>query len=513
VTRLHGLGLTIVLALALVGAEVGAPRPPVRSLAASPPASDAGVTGARPAALTFDVDDPLAPQQWYIERTRALSKWAEPPSLAPVRVAVIDSGIDLGHPELAGRVAAARSFVSAPVKDTEGHGTIVSGVIAAQPGNAAGIAGLAPSAELIVAKVVRSDRSIGVREEARAIRWAVDQGARVINMSLGGIRDPGKPSRDTFSAVEAEAVRYAVRKGVLVVAAVGNGDQAPKQPWPYASYPAALPHVLGVSAVDQDGTSPGFSNRDPIYNDIAAPGVDILSTFPRSLTARRPECVEQGFTLCGTDEFTAPEGTSFAAPIVTAMAANLIATRPGLRPEQVSALLQRSAVDATPTTGCGLCVPGRDALTGWGVVDGEAALTALEGEVPPPDSLEPNDDAGGQARRLFFAPGRTGRTVDATLDYWDDEDDVYAVRLARGQRLFASLSARKGGLVLALWRPETTSVDDLGRQDLRVRLANTPGPRERLSWTADEPGWHFLQVRLPSRTGPFPYRLSVVRPG
>lgn len=511
-TRLHGLGLTLVLVLALVGAKVGTPQPQARSLAAIPPAPDARGARARPAALSFDVDDPLAPQQWYLERTRALSKWVVPPSLAPVRVAVIDSGLDLGHPELAGRVVAARSFVAAPVKDTEGHGTIVSGVIAARSQNAAGIAGLAPSAELIVAKVVRSDRSIRVREEARAIRWAVDQGARVINMSLGGVRDPGKPSRDTFSEAEADAIRYAVRNGVLVVAAVGNGDQAPRQPWPYASYPAALPHVLGVSAVDLDGASPGFSNRDPIYNDLAAPGVDILSTFPRSLTARRPECVEQGFTLCATDEFTAPEGTSFAAPIVTALAANLIATRPSLRPEQVSVLLQRSAVDATPATGCGLCVPGRDALTGWGVVDGEAALTALEREVPPADSLEPNDDAGGRAWRLFFAPGRTGRTIDATLDYWDDEDDVYAVRLARGQRLFAALSAKKGGLVLALWRPATVSVDDLGRQELRVRLANTPGPRERLAWTADEPGWYFLHVRLPSRTGPFPYRLSVVRP-
>lgn len=511
-TRLPALGLVTILALTLVGAALSGPRAPVRSLEAVAKSPRAPAVRARPAIPSLVVDDPLAPQQWYLDRTRALSKWVQPPSLAPVRVAVIDSGVDLGHPELAGRVVAARSFVAAPVRDTEGHGTIVSGVIAARLGNAVGIAGLAPSAELIVAKVVRSDRSIGVGEEARAIRWVVDQGARVINMSLGGIRDPSKPSRDTFSEVEAEAIRYAVRKGVLVVAAVGNGDQAPRQPWPYASYPAALPHVLGVSAVDQVGSSPGFSNRDPIFNDIAAPGVDILSTFPRSLTARRPECVEQGFTLCGTDEFTAPEGTSFAAPIVAAIAVNLIATRPGLRPEQVSAILQRSARDATPGTGCGLCVPGRDALTGWGVVDGEAALTALGGELPPPDSLEPNDDAGGQARRLFFAPGRTGRTVEATVDYWDDEDDVYAVRLSRGQRVFVSLSAKKGGLVLALWRPETTSVDDLGRQDLRVRLANTPGPRERLAWTADEAGWHFIQVRLPSRTGPFPYRLAVVRP-
>ena len=78
-----------------------------------------------------------------------------------------------------------------------------------------------------------------------------------------------------------------------MVAAVGNADQAPTSPWPYASYPAALPHVMGVSALARDGSVP-FSNRDPIYNDIAAPGEDIVSTFPRQLTNDRPTCDEQG---------------------------------------------------------------------------------------------------------------------------------------------------------------------------------------------------------------------------
>ena len=86
-----------------------------------------------------------------------------------------------------------------------------------------------------MAKVVGPQRSIPVEAEARAIRWAVAKGARVINMSLGGLRDPADPSRDTYSRLEADAVSYAVSKGVLVVAAVGNADQAPFQPWPYAS--------------------------------------------------------------------------------------------------------------------------------------------------------------------------------------------------------------------------------------------------------------------------------------
>ena len=88
-------------------------------------------------------------------------------------------------------------------------------------------------------------------------------------MSFGGVRDPYDSSRDTFSQLEASAVAYAVSQGVLVVAAVGNADNAPQQPWGYAGYPAALPHVLGVSAVNRDGSVPLFSNRDSVYNDLA----------------------------------------------------------------------------------------------------------------------------------------------------------------------------------------------------------------------------------------------------
>ena len=106
----------------------------------------------------------------------------------------------------------------------------------------------------------------------KAIRWAVEQDARVINMSLGGFRDPRDPDRDAFSPLEAQAIGWAHGRGVVIVAAVGNNTDTPPSPWPYASYPAALPHVLGVSALARDGSVPAFSHRDKIYNDIAAPG-------------------------------------------------------------------------------------------------------------------------------------------------------------------------------------------------------------------------------------------------
>jgi subtilisin family serine protease len=481
-------------------------RPLAAAIAIAVAAALAGSAEAGPAAG----GDPLSPDQWYLTRTRALEGLPASSGLAPVRVAIIDSGVDRRHPDLAGRIVGARSFVGGTVDDTQGHGTVVAGIVAANVDNGIGIAGLAPTAELLVAKVVAADGTISPRAEARAIRWAVDSGARILNMSLGGLRDPRDADRDEFSVREAEAVRYAVKRGVLVVAAVGNGDQAPREPWPFATYPAALRHVLGVSAVGRTGGVPSFSNRDQVFNDIAAPGVAIVSTFPRSLTEDRPDCEPQGYTLCASDDFVEPDGTSFAAPQVTAIAANLLAVRPSLRAEQLSAILMRTAADATPATGCTRCSVGRDALTGWGEIDGAAAVSALTGALPPADRFEPNDDAGSQAVRLSV-PGQAARVVRATLDFWDDPEDVYAVRLAAGERLFVSVSAPGASTALAVWDPATVTVGDFRRQDLRLRFVQGQASSKQLSWRAERDGWYPIELRITAPGGPVPYRLSLVR--
>jgi thermitase len=458
--------------------------------------------------LAWAPNDPFVPKQWHLATNRAFDYWPSAPSLLRVRVAVVDSGIDGGHPELEGRVFAHRSFVGgSALQDQQGHGTFVAGLIAAAVDNAQGIAGMAPSADLLVAKVVDGDGTIDIEAEARAIRWAVDQGAQVINMSLGGVRDPRDAENDTFSPLEAAAIGYAKRRGVVVVAAVGNGDASPRQPWPYATYPAALPHVLGVSAITREGGSPAFSNRDAVYNDIAAPGQGLLSTFPRALTAPFRECAEQGYSSCGPDEWRRAEGTSFAAPQVSAAAAILLAVRPALGAEQVTALLTRTAVDMNAATGCKRCPLERDELTGWGRLDVTAALRALGGPLPPRDRLEPNDDAGPQAVRLW---GQT-RRLSATLDFWDDQNDVYAIKLRRGQPVYVSVRGPRGtDTNLVLWRPATKSVDDLRSLSRLAAQSARPGPREYLSFRAPRAGWYFVQVKLGSR-GAGRYRLTVVK--
>lgn len=454
--------------------------------------------------------DPFVSRQWYLVQSHFYESWLTYPAFESVPVAVIDSGVDASHPELAGKILEAKSFVGGSARvDTLGHGTFVAGLIAAGVDNGIGIAGLAPSAQLLVAKVVTPSRTIPVVAEARAIRWAVDSGARVINMSLGGLRDPLDPDRDSYSQLEADAVSYAVAHGVVVVAAVGNDDQAPSSPWRYASYPAALPHVLGVSALAESGSVPEFSNRDRIYNDISAPGEGILSIFPRPLTSRFPACSEQGFSSCGPDEYREAQGTSFAAPQVTAAAVVLLSLRPTLRPEQTVAILRRSAVDVNADNGCPACATGRDALSGWGRLNVAAAIDALSRPLPPRDRYETNDDVGPRAAGLSV---RTMRRITATVDFWDDQDDVYAIGLRKGQPVYVGLTAvdRAADLSLALWLPQTESIEDVGNYRMRARLSARPRGREYLSYRAPAAGTYFIQVRM-SAPGATAYRLAIVK--
>jgi subtilisin family serine protease len=314
-------------------------------------------------------------------------------------------------------------------------------------------------------------------------------------------------SEDTYSAVEQDAIEYAYAKGAVLVAAVGNGDQAPKTPWDLASYPAALPHVIGVSAIAQDGSVPAFSNRDAFFNDVAAPGVGIVSTLPRSLTAARASCVDQGYSICGPAEFRSAEGTSYSAAEVSAAAALLIAMKPTLTPDQVAALLERSAADANPSSGCRRCIGSRDPYTGWGQVDVAAALRALASPLPAADRYESNDDAGARAFALW------GRSIDvtATLDFWDDQIDVYRIRLRKGQTVAVSLQGPTGTRPnLVLWRPGTQQVEGLSPvlQARRLTQSVRGGATAHFLHRARQDGWYYVELKLP-QPGAGQYRLHI----
>ena len=488
-------------------------------------AAAAGVNGVsyverieRSRRLAFTPNDPMVKKQWYLTAIHAFDTWPVwpvKPALGTVKVAIIDSGIDGSHPELADQIEDAQSFVpDSPNarKDPIGHGTFVAGLIAAELNNSTGIAGIGFPAKLLVAKVVRSDGTISPEAEARAIHWAVDRGARVVNLSLAAFRNPLDPADDQYSALEEGAIDYAVAHGAVVVAAVGNGDGAPKLPWRYASYPAALPHVIGVGASALDGSVPDFSNGDAVFNDVTAPGAAILSTVPRDLSTDKPAC--QGYSVCGPDDFRRGDGTSYAAAEVSATAALLLAQNSALTPDQVSSLIEHGAIDMTPGGGCKRCDYGRDDASGWGLLNVAGALQRLATDPPIEDAYEPNDDAG---TRAWTVPAGK-RLLRATLDSWDDPTDVYRVFLKPGTTLSMQLDGRSAGPTLSLWRPGTRSIDTTlgvpGKPLLRVTASATT--TKRVSFKAPSKGWYFVQVGVAvgaGQAGAYTLTLAKQRPG
>lgn len=442
-------------------------------------------------AAAFTPTNQYYAKQWYLGMDNAFDAWDTPPlDLAPVKVAIVDSGVDCSLPDLDTQIAKVKSFVGGSAcMDAQGHGTIVAGEIAGAL-DTAGVVGLAYESRLLVAKVVANDGTIPLKAEAAGIRWAVNQGAKVVNLSFGAVRDPKERSLDSYSKVEAQAVAYAVKKGALVVAAAGNSDEAYATPWPYASWPAALPHVLGVGAVTRSGNVPDFSDEDQVFVDIAAPGVGIFSTYPKKLTAAQPACTAQGYTDCAIGDYQHPEGTSFAAPQVSAAAAVLLGVDPSLTSSQVSRILERHADDVNAANGCDGCPDGRDKYSGWGRLDVTKAVKFLSSgnTLPPSDRLEPNDSPS-QARKLW---GKRP-SMDATLDFWDDPVDVYRVKLERGQSLHARLTAEwaNASVNLTLLRPGSKSTH--GRPSLAAR--------QRLSYRAPRGGWYDLKLRIAGHGG------------
>lgn len=444
-------------------------------------------------AAAFTPTNAYFPKQWYLSADKAFDAWDTPPDFSPVKIAIIDSGVDCSLPDLSGQVVKSKSFVGDGdgCTDSQGHGTIVAGEIAGTL-NSAGVVGLAYSSEILAAKVVAIDGTIPIKAEAAGIKWAVNQGARVINLSFGAVRDPLAPALDTYSKVEAKAVAYAVKKGAVVVAAAGNADEAYTTPWEFANWPAALPHVIGVGALTKSGNVPDFSDRDKTFVDLAAPGVGIFSTFPTLLTAAEPACTPQGYTDCAIGDYHHPEGTSFAAPQVSAAAAVLLGLHPSLSSSQVTRILERHTDDVDATSGCDQCPTGRDKYSGWGALDVVKAVNFLESgsTLPPSDRLEPNDSAS-QARKIWGKRPAVG----ATLDFWDDPGDVYRVHLDRGQRLHAQVTAHwaQAEVHLTLWQP---GLPVLRGNKGRVAETAHAGRKQRLGYRAPHAGWYYLQLQI-----------------
>lgn len=349
------------------------------------------VTGSGVAAAAAD---PYRSSQWGLERIGAPAAWASARGQGQV-IAVVDSGVDLDHPDLAERLlrdadgrVVGRDYVDGDgvPQDANGHGTMVAGIAAAATDNGEGISGVAPRARIMPVRVL-DDRGRGSAADVdAAIRWAVDNGATVVNLSLESVSPlPG----GLLTQAPVAAVRYAWEQGVVVVAAAGNSGAA------FTDYPDSSP-VLLVGATDRDDRRAGFSDSGR-RDAVLAPGVGIVSTW----CDPSPEG-------CHPDHrYGEADGTSFASPAVAGAVAILRSS--GLSAEAAVQRLRDTSVDIGP--------PGPDADNGHGRIDVAAAVGTVTGSSatspspsdpdaaasPPADEDRPVRDDGGDASH--DAPG------------------------------------------------------------------------------------------------------------
>lgn len=256
-----------------------------------------------------------------------------------VKVAVIDTGIDVDHPDL--KIAGGYSTVdnSTSFDDDNGHGTHVAGTIAALD-NTIGVVGTSPNISLYAVKALNASGSGYVSDIVEGIDWAISNQMKIVSMSLGTLER---------SAVLEEACNRAYSSGILLVAAAGNSGSSDYTK-DNVLYPAKFPTVIAVAATDSNDVRPSFSSTGPDV-ELAAPGNNIYSTLPGGTYGNK-------------------SGTSMAAPHVSGIAALVWAKNPLKTNAQVRATLSSNAID--------LGTPGRDSQYGYGIVNAEKALGVIE---------------------------------------------------------------------------------------------------------------------------------------
>lgn len=390
--------------------------------------------------------------QKYLDTLRFPQAWDRVPDVSDQVIAVIDTGVDASHPELAGRTVDGFNVLdpNSPPDDydpnsTEAgdHGTHVAGIAAAIANNGQLLAGATGSGRVMPVKVVRPDGTALDSDVIAGITWAVDHGAKIINLSAGG---PGA------SPALHDAIKYAENKGVVVVAAAGNTGNDSVQ------YPAAYPEVLAVGATDNNARLTSFSTYGD-WVDVASPGFQLKATAKGG-------------------SYSTVSGTSYAAPLVASAAALVKQSNPGLSPAQVRERLIATARDAGPR--------GIDPYFGSGLVD---AYRAVGGPVAPDFPLtasgeeEPNDVPERAADSSSSVSATIGIEGDVDWYRFDADRDVQ-VRVTPATTYPSE--AQQLDPVLSVYDSELRllgEVDDQG-----------PGRAEQLAADLD-PGTYYVAVR------------------
>lgn len=276
--------------------------------------------------------------EWHLAKIQALDAWSLTAGISNVVIAVLDSGINAAHPDLAGKILPGYDFVnnvSDPVDDF-GHGTAVAGTLIAAGNNNVGVAGVSYGCRILPVKVMDAWGSASHSAIAEGIEFAVQKGARIINLSLGG---------DWSSSTLQNAINYAWSNNVLVVAAAGNNGSTTPQ------YPGACDHVLAVASSSPDDSRSWFSSYGS-YVTIYAPGENIWTT-QRDLS----------------NPYGAWSGTSFSSPVVAGVAALVLSLKSSLANEELFDVLKQTSDD--------LGAPGYDAVFSYGRINALYAVNAV----------------------------------------------------------------------------------------------------------------------------------------
>ena len=274
--------------------------------------------------------------QWNLPMIQAVSGWRLSKGSKKVTIAVIDTGVDLNHPDLKGKLVKGYNIIQRNKRpyDDVGHGTHVAGIIGACVNNKQGVAGISWYNPLMPIKALNQSGAGTAFSIAEGIIWAADHGAKVINLSLGNYAN---------AKFLHDAIKYAYDRDVVLVAATGNDNS--ERP----GYPAAYPEVLAVCATDKQKKRACFSNYGN-YVDVAAPGESIPSTYPNH-------------------EYAALSGTSMATPHVSALAGLIRSQNSHLKNTEVMDIIKKSAVDLGP--------PGYDKYFGYGQIDVARSLQPI----------------------------------------------------------------------------------------------------------------------------------------
>lgn len=309
-------------------------------------------------------NDPQFPYQWALPRISVPALWDTTTGSESDPIAILDSGVDPTHPDLASKLLPGWNFYdgNANSSDVFGHGTKVAGAAAAIGNNATGVAGVAWRNPILPIRVADTSGYAYFSTIAQGLAWAADHGARVMNVSFASVAGS--------SAIRA-AAQYVHDRGGLVIAAAGNcGCDDPTVENPY---------MLSIAATDGTDQRAGFSSRGS-YVDLAAPGTGIWTTFPG-----------------GGSGIAA--GTSISSPIVAGVVALMWSVNPALSPDDIVLILEETALD--------LGTSGHDTSFGFGRIDASRAILAAVNAEPPATDVN--------APSVTISSPTTGTTVSATV--------------------------------------------------------------------------------------------------